>query len=64
MGDAGYIAGYRRYFSAIQTRAGELKRQGKTVDEAVEIITPELSDALPGAANRIKLAIRTAYAEG
>lgn len=44
-------------------RFGELKQQGKTADETVTILIPELSAMLPGAANRLDAAIRSAYRE-
>jgi glyoxylase-like metal-dependent hydrolase (beta-lactamase superfamily II) len=63
IGDARYISSYRDYFAAIQRRAGELKQQGKTADETVAILVPELSATLPNAANRLDPAIRSAYRE-
>ena len=63
IGDARYISSYRNYFAAIQRRAGELKQQGKTADETVAILIPELSAMLPNAANRLDPAIRSAYRE-
>ena len=63
IGDARYINAYRDYFGAIQRRAGELKKQGKSADEAVAILVPELSGTLPTAQNRLDPAIRSAYRE-
>ncbi len=63
LGDAGFIAGYQKYFTAIQIRAAALKREGKSADEAVTAITAELSGQLPAAAGRLAAAIRSAYAE-
>jgi glyoxylase-like metal-dependent hydrolase (beta-lactamase superfamily II) len=63
IGDARYISSYRNYFATIQRRAGELKQQGKTADETVAILVPELSAMLPNAANRLNPAIRSAYRE-
>lgn len=63
LGDARYISNYRNYFATIQRRAAELKRQGKTADETVTILTPELSAMLPAAAMRLNPAIRSAYRE-
>jgi glyoxylase-like metal-dependent hydrolase (beta-lactamase superfamily II) len=62
-GDAGIIDGYRRYFTVLQTRAAELKRQGKTVEEAVATLGAEQADSLPNARGRLTPAIRSAYAE-
>ena len=63
IGDARYISSYRNYLATIQRRAGELKQQGKTADETVAILMPELSATLPNAANRLDPAIRSAYRE-
>jgi glyoxylase-like metal-dependent hydrolase (beta-lactamase superfamily II) len=63
IGDARYIGAYRNYFGTIQRRAGELKKQGKTADETVAILVPELSAMLPTAQNRLDPAIRSAYRE-
>jgi glyoxylase-like metal-dependent hydrolase (beta-lactamase superfamily II) len=63
IGDARYISSYHNYFATIQRRSGELKQQGKSADETVTILIPELSAMLPGAANRLDAAIRSAYRE-
>jgi glyoxylase-like metal-dependent hydrolase (beta-lactamase superfamily II) len=62
MGDAALIAGYREYLQTIQTRVGELKRDGKPVDEAVRVITAELEKRHPDR-GRVGGAIRAAYRE-
>jgi glyoxylase-like metal-dependent hydrolase (beta-lactamase superfamily II) len=61
-GDAAIITGYQTYLSRIQDRAGALKKGGKTVDEAVQTITDEMSGQYPDK-NRLGGAIRNAYAE-
>jgi glyoxylase-like metal-dependent hydrolase (beta-lactamase superfamily II) len=61
MGDATMITGYRTYLVAIQTRAAELKRQGKTVDETVRAVATELAN-YPDR-GRLTGAIRAAFAE-
>jgi glyoxylase-like metal-dependent hydrolase (beta-lactamase superfamily II) len=63
IGDSRYIGAYRNYYATIQRRAGELKQQGKTADETVAILIPELSATLPNAANRLDPAIRSVYRE-
>lgn len=63
LGDATYIAGYQRYFSAIQSRTAALKREGRSADEAVASLTTELGTSLPNAAGRLAMPIRSAYAE-
>ncbi len=62
IGDAGYIAAYRSYLTRIQSRAADLKRQGKTIDDAVAAITEELKPDYPNT-TRAAGAIRAAYAE-
>ncbi len=62
IGDAAYIAGYRTYLKRVQARAATLKREGKTVDQAVETITAELKADYPDT-GRAAGAIRAAYAE-
>jgi glyoxylase-like metal-dependent hydrolase (beta-lactamase superfamily II) len=62
IGDASYMANYRTYITRVQTRAAALKKEGKTVDQAVETITAELKADYPDT-TRAAGAIRTAYAE-
>jgi glyoxylase-like metal-dependent hydrolase (beta-lactamase superfamily II) len=62
IGDASYMANYRTYITRVQTRATALKKEGKTVDQAIEIITAELKTDYPDTA-RAAGAIRAAYAE-
>ena len=62
MGDGSLIAGYRAYFTLLQTRAAELRKQCKTVDEAVTVIGDELQGKYPDR-NRVAGAIKAAYAE-
>lgn len=61
-GDAGIIAGYRTYLTRIRDRAAELKKAGKTQDEAVQAITDEMVAQYPDR-GRLGGAIRAAYAE-
>jgi glyoxylase-like metal-dependent hydrolase (beta-lactamase superfamily II) len=65
MGDASMIAIYKDYFRALQTRAGELKRQGKSADETATLLQTELTAKYPDTvgANRVAAAARIAYAE-
>src|SRR5262245_66402789 len=42
IGDATLIARDRDYLRMVQTRAGELKAQGKSADEAAQTITTEV----------------------
>ena len=47
-GDTSIIDGYRGYLTRIRDRAAELKKAGKTQDEAIQIITDEMSRQYPG----------------
>src|SRR5205085_2864671 len=47
LGDVGFINGYRTFLKTVQARAGELKAQGKTVDETVATIQGELASRYP-----------------
>ena len=64
-GDASMITAYRDYFRALQTRSAELKRQGRSMAEAVAILEKEMEAKFPNlqGANRIGEAARVAYEE-
>jgi len=61
-GDNSIIAGYRSYLTHIRERTSELKKAAKTQDEAVQIVTDEMSAQYPDK-NRLAGAIRAAYSE-
>jgi glyoxylase-like metal-dependent hydrolase (beta-lactamase superfamily II) len=61
-GDTSIIAGYRGYLTHIRDRSAELKKAGKSQDEAIQIITDEMSRQYPDK-NRLAGAIRAAYSE-
>jgi len=61
-GDDTIIGGYRAYLTRIRDRSAELKKAGKTQDEAVQIISDEMSRQYPDK-NRLAGAIRAGYAE-
>jgi predicted negative regulator of RcsB-dependent stress response len=63
MGDAGLITTYKTLFQLVQSRAAELKKQGKTVDEATTTISSELQTSYPNAGTRLNGTIRAAYNE-
>jgi len=63
MGDAGLITTYKTIFQAVQSRAAELKRQGKSVEEASAAISSELQAKYPSAGTRLNSTIRAAYNE-
>lgn len=62
MGDTSLIEGYRKYLTTVRTRAGELKRQGKTIDETVQAVSTELQGSYPDR-GRLAGAVRAAYNE-
>jgi glyoxylase-like metal-dependent hydrolase (beta-lactamase superfamily II) len=61
-GDLSIIAGYRAYLTRIRDRSAELKKAGKTQDEAIQIITDEMSAQYPDK-NRLAGAVRAGYSE-
>jgi glyoxylase-like metal-dependent hydrolase (beta-lactamase superfamily II) len=56
------IGAYRDYFQAVHARAAALKKEGKTIDDTVRIVTDELA-AKYGDRGRLGGAIRAAYNE-
>jgi glyoxylase-like metal-dependent hydrolase (beta-lactamase superfamily II) len=60
IGDASIMQGYREYLTHIRRRATELKKAGKTQDEAVQAITDEMAEEYPDK-GRLAGAIRAAY---
>jgi glyoxylase-like metal-dependent hydrolase (beta-lactamase superfamily II) len=61
-GDASIIEGYRVYLTRIRDRTAELKKAGKSQDEAVQIITGKMAAQYPDK-NRLAGAIRAGFAE-
>jgi glyoxylase-like metal-dependent hydrolase (beta-lactamase superfamily II) len=61
-GDLAIIEGYRAYLTRIRDRSAELKKAGKSQDEAVQIITGEMAAQYPDK-NRLAGAIRAGYTE-
>ena len=66
-GDESMIATYRDYFRALQVRAAELKKQGRSSDEAAALLQDEMPKKFSGlayrGANRVTLAAQVAYNE-
>lgn len=62
LGDATFMAGYRKFISQVQTLTAAKKKEGKTVEQAVEAVTAELKAQYPET-GRIAGAIRAAYRE-
>jgi glyoxylase-like metal-dependent hydrolase (beta-lactamase superfamily II) len=63
MGDASLIANYRTLLRTVQSRATELKKQGRTLEEATATISAELQAQYPAAGARLTNTIRAAYNE-
>lgn len=47
LGDATLVTRDREYLQAVQTRVGDLKKQGKTIDEAVQAVAAEIAPKYP-----------------
>jgi hypothetical protein len=63
MGDAGLIATYKTLLTTVSSRAGELKKQGRTLEEATTAIAAELQAKYPNGGARLLGTIRAAYNE-
>lgn len=65
LGDASLIAADREYLRAVQARVAELKKEGKSVDEAVRAIAADIAPKYPqwGNPNGSAATARAAYAE-
>jgi glyoxylase-like metal-dependent hydrolase (beta-lactamase superfamily II) len=61
MGDATMIAAYRAFLTTVRDRAAALKKDGKTLDEALRALQEELQGRYNR--NQMASAIRAAYAE-
>ena len=56
------MADTKRFISTVQARAAELKKAGKSLDEAVAALQAELAPAF-GTSTRLAGTIRAAYAQ-
>jgi len=63
MGDASLITTYKTLLQTVQARAAELKKQGRTIDEATATIAAELQSKYPTGGARLTGTIRAAYNE-
>jgi len=61
-GDAAFLANYRQYLTSVRGRTAALKAEGKTLEEATQIVAGELKTQY-GDSGRMTGAIRAAYAE-
>jgi len=62
-GDSTMIATYRSLLQTVQSRAAELKKQGKTLEETTTSISTELQANYPNGGARLTGTIRAAYNE-
>jgi glyoxylase-like metal-dependent hydrolase (beta-lactamase superfamily II) len=60
--DVSAIRNYRTYLTTVRDRTAAVKKQGKSVDEAVATVTTELASRYPDK-GRVTSAVRAAYAE-
>jgi glyoxylase-like metal-dependent hydrolase (beta-lactamase superfamily II) len=63
MGDASLIGTYKSLLQTVQGRAAELKKQGRSLEEATATISAELQPKYPSGGNRLLGTIRAAYAQ-
>jgi glyoxylase-like metal-dependent hydrolase (beta-lactamase superfamily II) len=63
MGDLSLVATYRDLLTTVQRRAAELKKQGRTLEEATATLTQELQGKYPNGGQRLAGTIRAAYNE-
>ena len=63
MGDGSLIEVNRTYLELLQTRAGQLKREGKTLEQAIEATTSEFKSKYPDWTGNAGAAARIAYNE-
>ena len=54
---------YREYLMFVLTRTSALKREGRTVEQAVEVVEGEAKGRYPDAGARLPGAVRAAYRE-
>ena len=65
IGDATLITRDREFLQAVQTRVGELKRGGKSIDDAIAAVAAEIAPKYPewGNPSGAAAVVRAAYAE-
>ena len=65
IGDPSTIEAYRGYLKAVRARVGELKREGKSSDEAAELLRAEFAKKYPDWAQplRVHTAVTAVYRE-
>jgi hypothetical protein len=63
MGDTSLITAYKTLLITVSSRAGALKKQGRTLEEATATIAAELQSKYPNGGARLTNTIRAAYNE-
>jgi hypothetical protein len=63
MGDLSMVAAYRTLLTTALTRAAELKKEGKTSEEAEKTLIAELAPAYPNGGGRLAGTIRAAISQ-
>ena len=63
MGDLSMVAAYRTLLTTAQTRAAELKQEGKTTAEAEQTLAAELGPKYPNGGARLTGTIRAAVTQ-
>jgi glyoxylase-like metal-dependent hydrolase (beta-lactamase superfamily II) len=63
MGDGSLIEKNRSYLKALQSRIGELKREGKTLEQATDTVIAEFKSKYPDWTGNAGTAARVAYTE-
>jgi glyoxylase-like metal-dependent hydrolase (beta-lactamase superfamily II) len=61
MGDLGMVKAYRTLLTTVRTRAAELKKQGRTIEEVEKTLVAELTPAYPTGGARLAGTIRAGY---
>jgi glyoxylase-like metal-dependent hydrolase (beta-lactamase superfamily II) len=61
MGDISFVTNYRTYLTTVRDRTAALKKEGKSVDDAIKLLQEELKGRYEP--NRMVGAIRAAYNE-
>lgn len=61
MGGLEMVTAYRTLLTTVRTRAAELKKQGKTIEEVEKTLLPEVLPAFPNGGARLTGTIRAGY---
>ena len=61
IGDLAMVKTYRTFLTTVRSRAAELKKQGRTLEETEKLLAAELATAYPNGGGRLTGSIRAAY---